>query len=1190
MDSVLETPAKRRKVEGGYAKRDSAYDSGDDSGDNLFDGYDTVETLLLPEVIRGCRPSKSPTPLSPLRHVTQPTQILDRAVQTPDSGHKPSVVQVVASSPLLRPAASSPPMKVKHPGGTLANRMAPPGTAFRPPIASQSKAPIVDLSSDDEDIRVHRVVSSDEESQLHRKADIKPSKFVQTSNDSKSVSLNLFKEITSQSFYKPLAQTKTAQGSGSSISGSLFEPQRHQATSGSDAGMKRSADVMANAYGTSSRPIKLRQTAPAKAQPEEDITLDQIEDYQVRTKVARMQKIFPLKRLATCQAALLRKKGNYDDAMEYLSALDDQPAAVDLTLSDNEQSSRQPIRSTKPTAKQQVKAPGKSIQSKWTATQTISQKETEPPSSPPPRVATPKPRKRLVQGRRKPSSPPPAISSRSNPATLDNVELTDTESPSDSAIGHSTDESGLDVKVLDFFNTCTSEQLSDIANVTGTIASMILSHKPFKTLDAVRRVHNESKSSSKRTAKRPVGDKIVDTCLDMWRGYNAVDGLVRNCESLGRPVAEGIKKWGVDVYGAAHDGGLDLTSFDHKPDLEVSQRDSGIGTPTSATVSTDEDGDVAITVKRDQNAIFGQPPLMGNSVVLKDYQIVGVNWLSLLYENGLSCILADDMGLGKTCQVIAFLAHLFEKGKKGLHLIIVPGSTIENWLREFRTFCPKLVVWPYYGKFLLRPIRCALHAYRKLLADQKERINIQHRINQSLDSINVIVTTYTVAKTKDDCKFLRRLPLEVCVYDEGHLLKNRKSAAYEQLTRFKCSFRLLLTGTPLQNNLSELVSLLAFIMPQIFRDHSEDLDIIFSHKAKTSDDSHAALLSVQRINRAKSIMAPFVLRRKKHQVLKHLPQKIRRVEYCNLSRKQAEIYNGEKARGLRVIADRAAGKKVGNETANVMMALRKAAIHPLLFRRVYDDKTLKKMARDCLKEEAFQSSQFDLCLEDMSVMMDYELQRFCERYPSTMSKYRLKNEEWMDSGKVSKLAELLVKFKENGDRVLVFSQFVMVMEILEDVMETLGMRFFRLDGSTKIEERQDMIDQFYSDEAITVFLLSTKAGGAGINLACANKIVIFDSSFNPQDDIQAENRAHRVGQTREVEVIRLVSRGTIEEQIHALGQTKLALDDRVAGEGDAAVLATVDENQTKQAEKQGEKAVEEMMLQHLQDEQGKQVK
>lgn len=173
----------------------------------------------------------------------------------------------------------------------------------------------------------------------------------------------------------------------------------------------------------------------------------------------------------------------------------------------------------------------------------------------------------------------------------------------------------------------------------------------------------------------------------------------------------------------------------------------------------------------------------------------------------------------------------------------------------------------------------------------------------------------------------------------------------------------------------------------------------------------------------------------------------------------------------------------------------------------------------------------------------------------------------MDSGKVQKFKELVTQYKQNGDRVLVFSQFTTMMDILEAVLETIGIKFMRLDGSTKMETRQDMIDQFYADESITVFMLSTKAGGAGINLACANKVIIFDSGFNPQDDIQAENRAHRVGQMRDVEVVRLVTRNTIEEPIHALGESKLALDERVAGEVGAGSA------EEKAAEKKGEEIV-----------------
>ncbi|KAL8950762.1 MAG: hypothetical protein Q9222_003217 [Ikaeria aurantiellina] len=1122
MDVVQETPTKRRKLDLGYTPSDRGYNSDDDDGDHLFAGYETVDTLPLPPITR--------SPPSPSRHVTQPTQILSRATPTPERDVRPSVVQVVASSPLPKYSPPRPSPGANKTNGLLSRSIAPPGTVFRPPAGYSSRTTAVEVSSDDDEIPFRRGRSSDEESQSLQKADIRPSEFIHAGqNRTSTAGPNRFKEITTQAFYRPLEDARKKDSSGAI-----------------------------------SRPHKVHQAAPAQAQIRQDMTLDEIEDYQVRTKVDRMHKILPAKGIAACKAALLKKKGNFDDAMDYLVSSDDTAVAIDLTLSDTDRSVQKAPSSVKPAAKQKLKAPAKSIQSKWTAPQPF-EPRAEPATSSPPRATTPKPRKRLVQGRKIVSPSRTNVSHRPNAAEVEDAGPDGSSAQSDSGIGSGSDEDESEGRLLVYLNECTSDQLADIAAVTESLASLILSHKPFKSLDAVRKITSDKVASKKRNGKRSLGDKVVDTCLETWRGYNAVDGLVLKCESIGKPVAERIKKWGIDVYGATHDGELDLTEFDKRPELETSLRDSGIGTPTSITVSADEDGEASAVAKSDKSSAFGQPRLLNDEVTLKDYQIVGVNWLSLLFSQGLSCILADDMGLGKTCQVIAFLAHLFETGNKGPHLVIVPGSTIENWLREFRVFCSKLSVMPYY-------------------AGQVERVAIRDQIERNQSNINVIVTTYGVAKAKDDCKFLRRLPLQVCVYDEGHMLKNRKSAAYEQLTRFSCPFRLLLTGTPLQNNLSELVSLLAFIMPQMFREHSEDLDFIFSQKAKTSTDSHAALLSAQRINRARAMMAPFVLRRKKHQVLKHLPKKSRRVEYCDPSPSQAEIYNREKARGLQVVARRAAGEKVGNETANVMMALRKASIHPLLFRRVYTDQTLKKMARACLAEDEFRHSQFELCLEDMSVMMDFELQRFCERYPSTMSRFRLRNDEWMDSGKVSKLTELLIHFRKNGDRVLVFSQFVMVMDILEDVMETLGMRFFRLDGQTKIEERQDMLDQFYAETDITVFLLSTKAGGAGINLACANKVIIFDSSFNPQDDIQAENRAHRVGQTREVEVVRLVTRGTIEEQIHALGQTKLALDDRVAGDGETAIMAAEDE---KQADQQGQRAVEQMMIAQMKDEQGR---
>jgi SWI/SNF-related matrix-associated actin-dependent regulator 1 of chromatin subfamily A len=206
-------------------------------------------------------------------------------------------------------------------------------------------------------------------------------------------------------------------------------------------------------------------------------------------------------------------------------------------------------------------------------------------------------------------------------------------------------------------------------------------------------------------------------------------------------------------------------------------------------------------------------------------------------------------------------------------------------------------------------------------------------------------------------------------------------------------------------------------------------------------------------------------------------------------------------------------------------------------------------------------------IEEMRNASDFWLHQWCLDY-SCISSFDIPDLAWMDSGKAESMVKLVKSYKENGDRVLIFSQFALVLDILESVLNSSLIHFTRIDGSTKIDERQSLIDTFRDDESITAFLLTTKAGGTGINLMYANKVIIFDGSFNPQDDRQAENRAHRVGQTRDVEVVRLVTRGTVEEQILALGQSKLLLDGRVAGDAEDGG----------KAEEAGEKAVAKMLL------------
>ena len=1173
MDSVTDTPVKRRKTETGHVGSQS-YNSQDDSGDDLFADFETVATVpLTPNPSITINRDKS---LSPASYVTQPTQILDRGFQGQGQvNRKPSLVQVAASSPLKAPSIPSP---ARKPGGILASIMAPPGTTFQLPIGV-SKTPIkpavIDLSDDELSIR-YRGGLSDDDSQRNR-ATIKPSTFIQRAQqqaklekDSPTKGLKKFNEITSKSFYKPL-EVSEAKRPASTLSGSIYDSRNRDEnnTSSRITATKRSADVMANAYGSSSRPQKqVRQMLPAKAKPIELLSVDDIPDWAYRDKVRRMLTIVPSQTVNDCYTALVDKKGNMDDALETLTTEDQEPSQIYLTISDDEPAPCKQILARKPPAKQQLRVPNRTIQEKYASTQAVPRQTQVALTTP---IAQPKKRGKLVRGRKNASSPPPVVLSPQTPivvarqATPDSIDT-------DSGVGSEIeDDPVLDSTLLAFFNTCSVQDLADIAAISEDLAELLLSSKPFRNLDEVRQVSDRptaANTKKKGYAKRPMGEKIVDTCQTVWAGYEAVDELVKECENLGKPLAEEMRQWGIDVFGSKN-GELELVDFTALTAKKKSPRstvhDSGIGTPvsgSSAAVSGDEDldGDVLMSSEsraRTKTVFLSQPAVMASGITLKDYQVVGINWLSLLYGKKLSCILADDMGLGKTCQVVAFLASLFEKGIKGPHLIIVPGSTLENWLREFQNFCPALDVMPYY-------------------AGKNERLNIQDEILDRDELPNVIITTYGIAKVPEDNKFLRRLKPSVCVFDEGHHLKNSTSKVYQALMRIPAEFRLLLTGTPLQNNLGELASLLGFILPNLFNKHREELESIFNHRAKTTDGDHSALLSAQRISRARSMMTPFILRRKKHQVLKHLPPKMRRVEYCDLSPSQYSLYTAEQTRFLENAEARKAGIRTGMNTTNNLMNLRKASIHPLLFRHIYDDKTLSKMAKQAVKEDVWRESDVDLVYEDMTVMTDFELHRLCVGHPDHMSSFILDEEKWMDSGKVAKLCELLTAFKANGDRVLVFSQFTMVMNILESVMETLGMQFFRLDGDTNINERQPLLDQFYAEEDITVFMLSTKAGGQGINLACANKVIIFDSSFNPQEDIQAENRAHRVGQTREVEVIRLVTRGTIEENIHQLGETKLALDDRVAGEG--LEDADTKDVQNKKTEAVGEKMVTEMML------------
>lgn len=680
----------------------------------------------------------------------------------------------------------------------------------------------------------------------------------------------------------------------------------------------------------------------------------------------------------------------------------------------------------------------------------------------------------------------------------------------------------IDGQILEFLNNSSVDDIVDICNVQPKIANMLISKRPFNNIyeiseDRFDDATPEPETKRRGGQKKAIGLRIVESTEFSLKGYKAVDSLVKKCSEYGDVIAAQMDKWGVKVTG---EGELSMVDVDAK---------------------NEEDAEV-VSRKRGLPYLKLKPQLLAPEIDLKNYQQVGINWLNLLYHNNLSCILADEMGLGKTCQVISFMAHLkVALDKNQPHLVVVPSSTLENWLREFQKFCPSLVVQAYYGS-------------------QAEREDLRYELQEM--QYDVLVTTYNLATGQPpDFKFLKSQHFDMIVYDEGHMLKNSSSERYNKLMRLKADFRLLLTGTPLQNNLKELVSLLAFMLPNLFVEKREDLQGLFNKKASVdSTDNYNPLLSQQAITKAKTMMTPFVLRRKKAQVLKYLPGKTHEIVKCTMTPTQREIYQDYISQGKATKLERERRKAlVGKEadsarkepiasSSNVMMSLRKASMHPLLFRRLYTDKMLQDMARKIMKEPEYATANRLYIYEDMQVMSDYELNALCEKFSNTLGQYVLDKENWLDSGKVDTLLKVLNDVIERKEKVLVFSLFTQMLDILEKVLSFSNMTFLRLDGQTSVDTRQDIIDRFYEDSTIPVFLLSTKAGGFGINLVAANNVVIFDQSFNPHDDKQAEDRAHRVGQTSEVKVTKLISENTIDENILMLAENKLQLDQLISNE------------------------------------------
>jgi SWI/SNF-related matrix-associated actin-dependent regulator of chromatin subfamily A member 5 len=473
-----------------------------------------------------------------------------------------------------------------------------------------------------------------------------------------------------------------------------------------------------------------------------------------------------------------------------------------------------------------------------------------------------------------------------------------------------------------------------------------------------------------------------------------------------------------------------------------------------------------------------------SSVVLpmRDYQLEGLNWMISLHENGLNGILADEMGLGKTCQAISLLAYGYEALKnEGPHIVLVPKSTLANWMNELKRFCPALTAIKLHG-------------------DKDERSSL---LNSSLipgltpkeRCWNVLVTTYEIAcieKTK-----LCKIPWQYLIIDEAHRIKNENSALALVVRDFVSAHRLLITGTPLQNNLHELWALLNFLLPDIFAS-SDDFDTWFNLAADSKDDEAKANM----VKQLHKVLKPFMLRRLKSDVAKALPAKTETLLYVPLSNMQKELYKSVLKREVStVLAEK--GVVTTGRLSNLLMQLRKVCNHPYLF-------------------EGMENRELD-------PMGDHVI---------------------ANAGKLQLLDKLLHRLHSIKSRVLIFSQFTTMLDILDDYCTIRGFSHCRIDGNTSYEDREQSIDDFNAPNSKHfIFLLSTRAGGLGINLATADVVILYDSDWNPQVDLQAQDRAHRIGQTKPVKVYRLITEGSVEEKIIERAMLKLKLDAVVVQQG-----------------------------------------
>ncbi|XP_062376031.1 lymphoid-specific helicase [Sardina pilchardus] len=548
----------------------------------------------------------------------------------------------------------------------------------------------------------------------------------------------------------------------------------------------------------------------------------------------------------------------------------------------------------------------------------------------------------------------------------------------------------------------------------------------------------------------------------------------------------------------------------------------------------------------DGKPVPAQQPKLFTGGVMRWYQVEGIEWLRMLWENGINGILADEMGLGKTIQCIGHVAMMLERKVLGPFLIVVPLSTVPNWISEFKRFAPDISVMLYHGA----------------AKERDDLIKLMRKPQGPLKMCPVVITSFEIAMI--DRRKLQRFHWKFLIVDEGHRIKNLNCRLVRELKLLNTDNKLLLTGTPLQNNLAELWSLLNFLLPDVFDDLKSfeswfDLDRI----SEEAENIVAKEREENILHMLHQILTPFLLRRLKSDVTLEVPPKREILVYAPLTLKQETLYSA--------IINKTIAKMLGKDKQEEGPVVLSSAGRPRRrTRREVDyaekagedpdalenqlEKHLEKMQKEMdqrgAPEVEVKSLDAHINLKMRNVLM---LVRKCCNHPYLIEypldpatdDFKIDEQLVETSGKFLILDRMLPELKKRGHKVLVFSQMTSILDLLMDYCYLRGYQYSRLDGTMAYTDRADNMKKFTEDPEVFLFLLSTRAGGLGINLTAADTVIIFDSDWNPQADLQAQDRCHRIGQTKPVLVFRLVTANTIDQRIVERAAAKRKLEKMV---------------------------------------------